>query len=364
MPDLVSVNEILADDLRARAVELLRFAPTVARDALKLLAALERELVARLATVGLDGAEASVYQTARMSSLLRQVRATISSTYSGIDKSTTDTLVELADMQSSWAASTINDRIGISLASAHFAPQQLRAIVSNALVDGAPSAEWWSRQAGDLLHRFTSAMRTGLVSGETNSQLIQRVRGTRKNNFSDGIMAVPRRNAEALVRSSAMAVANKANVETYRQNADVVGALLHVSTLDSRTTLVCVARSGMRWSLDGTPLGTTSLPYAEPPLHWNCRSILVPITKTFRELGLDVDEVPAGTRASIDGQVPADLSFNEWLRDKSEAFQDELLGPGRAALWRKGQISLTDLVDQRDRPLTIEQLKKLKPRRS
>jgi SPP1 gp7 family putative phage head morphogenesis protein len=363
MPDLISVNQLLADDLRERAVQVLRFAPTVAADALKLLTELERELVAKLTVGGLDGAESTLYQKSRLDSLLRQVRATISAAYSKVDTSVTDVLVELADAQTTWAAASINDTLGVSVATTGFAPQQLRAIVSNALIEGAPSREWWSRQAGDVLARFTAAMRIGLVSGETNAQLVQRVRGTRKNGFADGVMAVPRRNAEALVRTSVMAVSGQAHLETWQANADVVGALMHVSTLDSRTTLVCIARSGMRWKVTGEPLGD-ALPFHPPPIHWNCRSVLVPVTKTFRELGLDVDAVPAGTRASIDGQVPADLSFNEWLRGKSEAFQNELLGPGRAALWRKGQISLTDLVDQRDRPLTIEQLKKLKPRRS
>lgn len=78
----------------------------------------------------------------------------------------------------------------------------------------------------------------------------------------------------------------------------------------------------------------------------------------MRELGIDVDEVKS-TRASMDGQVPASLNFETWLKGKSKAFQDEKLGPGRADLWRRGVITLSDLLDQWGNPLSLAQLKSL-----
>ena len=80
------------------------------------------------------------------------------------------------------------------------------------------------------------------------------------------------------------------------------------------------------------------------------------ILKTFRDLGVDLDEIPPSTRASMDGQVAEDLSFDDWLSKKPKAFQDKMLGPGRAQLYRDGKITLTDLVDLRGNPLTLEAL--------
>ena len=61
----------------------------------------------------------------------------------------------------------------------------------------------------------------------------------------------------------------------------------------------------------------------------------MPITKTFRELGIDIPEPGGGERASADGPVKASITFEEFLERMGTAFQDETLGPGRAQLWRE-----------------------------
>jgi hypothetical protein len=61
----------------------------------------------------------------------------------------------------------------------------------------------------------------------------------------------------------------------------------------------------------------------------------------------------------MDGLVAQALTYEDWLKTKSEAFQKEVLGPGKWELWQKGQIRLRDLIDQRGRPLTLEELKQL-----
>jgi hypothetical protein len=68
-----------------------------------------------------------------------------------------------------------------------------------------------------------------------------------------------------------------------------------------------------------------------------------------------VDEVK-GTRASDLGQIPADTTFDAFLNRHDVAYQDELLGKGKAQLWRDGTITLKDLVSQSGRPLTLTQL--------
>jgi hypothetical protein len=61
----------------------------------------------------------------------------------------------------------------------------------------------------------------------------------------------------------------------------------------------------------------------------------------------------------MDGQVAQALTYEGWLKTKSGAFQKEVLGPGKWQLWQDGQIGLKDLIDQRGRPLTLEELKQL-----
>jgi hypothetical protein len=118
----------------------------------------------------------------------------------------------------------------------------------------------------------------------------------------------------------------------------------------------------MAWELDGTPIGD-ALPFnGGPPRHFNCRSTLIPVLRSFEELGLGktkLDSIPPGTRASMDGQIAADTTFAQWLGTKTPAFQDKLLGPARAKLWRGNKITLNQLVDMRGNPMTVEQLLEL-----
>ena len=81
----------------------------------------------------------------------------------------------------------------------------------------------------------------------------------------------------------------------------------------------------------------------------------MPIVKSSEELGTNVEVLP-GMRASMDGAVSDKMSFNDWLGTKSDAQQDDILGAGRAQLFRDGKITMRDLLDQSGRPLSFEDL--------
>jgi len=50
------------------------------------------------------------------------------------------------------------------------------------------------------------------------------------------------------------------------------------------------------------------------------------------------------------------LTYDTWLLNKTAEQQDELLGPGKADLFRQGRISTRDLLDQNGRPMTVKEL--------
>jgi len=83
----------------------------------------------------------------------------------------------------------------------------------------------------------------------------------------------------------------------------------------------------------------------------------VPVLKSFRELGLDIDEIPEGTRASMDGQVPESLSYSKWLKGQDEKIQNDVLGINRANMFRAGK-ALDGFIDQ-GRLVTLEGLRDL-----
>jgi len=93
----------------------------------------------------------------------------------------------------------------------------------------------------------------------------------------------------------------------------------------------------------------------------NCRSTKVPVLKSWREFGFDFDELPGGTRASMRGEVPAKLDYDGWLRQQPASLQDEILGPGRAKLFRGG-LRMERFIDDQNRSLTLVELRDLDAR--
>lgn len=129
----------------------------------------------------------------------------------------------------------------------------------------------------------------------------------------------------------------------------VHGAVLH-------NCVRCGAQDGQMW-----PLGEA---HVLPPLHWNCRCVCVPITKTWEQLAkrnkalaAQFDEIDPGTRASMGGPVSGDTTWESWLGAQSKEAQADILGPARHKLWNAGKLTITDLVDQRGNALTLEELR-------
>lgn len=355
-----STNAAIADLFTTHALDLLRLEAEERRAVRRFLYDLEAEIVAAIAKADPTGPARQSYRVRRLEKLLAQVRDTIKASYRGTARHLAAELAEVADIEVDFVTRALNNGIGFDMATASITREQARSLVAGVLVQGAPVADWWSRQAGDTFERFQDAMRQGIAQGETNAQLIRRIRGgTQGGETVVGFMDTTRRNAEALVRSATQAVAERARQTAYDQNADILSALVWTSTLDGRTTVLCMVRDGLRYEpVTKKPIGH-DVPWLSGPgnLHWGCRSSSRPETKSWRELGFDIDDLPAGTRASMDGQVAADTTFEAWLSRRSKAEQDAALGTGRAALWRDGKITFRQLLDANGRELTLEELR-------
>ncbi len=360
-----SANGLIADMFTRHGLDLLRVEAGQRKKIRALLNELQGDLVAQLARIDPTGPARQSYRAKRLEKLLAQTKDTIRASYRGASRTMAGELRELADIEVGFAARAINEGIGMELATATLTRAQTSALVGDVLVQGAPVAEWWSRQAGDTLKRFQDAMRGGVAQGDTNAQLIQRIRGGIRNGEQvTGFMDISRRNADSLVRAATQAVAERAKQSTYDANADILAATVWTATLDQRTTTLCAVRDGLRYTVtDHEPIGH-GVPWLEGPgqIHWGCRSSSRPETKSWKELGFDIDELPPTTRASMDGQVAADTKFEDWLSKRPKAEQNEMLGTGRADLWRDGTISFRDLLDANGRELSLTELRALSPK--
>ena len=139
-----------------------------------------------------------------------------------------------------------------------------------------------------------------------------------------------------------------------------MAALVWSSTIDLRTSPPCRARDGKQYTTAHKPIGH-ALPWLGGPgaLHWRCRSHATYVLRSHAELGIDVPEVVVvgKTRASLDGQIPAETDYATWLKKQSSARQIEVLGPTRARLMSEGNLPLERMYSQNGRYLTLDQLR-------
>lgn len=231
-------------------------------------------------------------------------------------------------------------------------------IAQSALVQGATIGDWFSRLNESTRFDVERTVKNGVLLGQTNAQIAKALIGTGDKGGEP--IAKSRRDAMAITRTAVQTVAKDARLASLEANADVIKEVQWVSTLDSRTSDICIVRSGKTWTYpDFKPVGHKIPWNGGPPAHWNCRSTFIPITKSFEELtnGRVKDNIEPGTRASMDGYVAADLTFDAFLKSKPPEFADQMLGKGRAELWRSGKITLNQLLDQRGNPLTLAELR-------
>lgn len=343
------MNEFeLQDSILRQALELERLAASDQDEALRIMEELERDLRALL-----DRADLTNARRREINAILKSANEVIEQRYAGIAG-----VVDTREIIAMVSQQTVNvvSLLGEALAPT---PERLASLAKEVLIDGAPSSAWWSKQAEDLQFKFARTVREGVIDGATNEQIVARVLG---RGDEVGIMDTARRNVRTLVHSSIMTAANQARLETFKKNAKFTSGIRWLATLDGLTCPTCIALDGRAWDLEGNPIDQEGEPmqFQLPPAHFSCRCAASPIPASLDEAfgvsGIDAIFARDQVRATRGGPTAA-TTFSEFLRRQSPEFVEEMLGPGRAALWQQGKITLRDLVSGSGRGLTLDQIR-------
>ncbi|WP_151963637.1 minor capsid protein [Acinetobacter oleivorans] len=226
------------------------------------------------------------------------------------------------------------------------------------LVGGALVDELLSKIAESARQKVEYAIRDGIGSGKTNLEIVQRIRGTKRLNFEDGILTSSNSDIDRTVRTVRSHVANQAYLDSFNKIGFEYVRL--VATLDGRTSKLCASLDGTVWEINDPAKRV-------PPLHPNCRSILVPVEKDGRLVGerpfvMDerkVKDIPKDERSQLIGQLDANTTFKEFFKKTDDFFQKEWLGPKRYKLYKEGKFDFEKFFDPEGRLYTLDQLRKL-----
>ncbi len=308
----------LDDDLILLQIELLRYDVHLQKQIAKKLKITQKELIELLSENKINGRN--------IKSVKKKTQAIINEGFNDVAAYLSVSLSDSMPVIAMALATVYQDHTG----------KKFNEPVTHNLpnVGGASIDEWLKKQAQNS--QFTA-----------NRFAVEVMEGKELSEVYATIAALIARNthqANALAATARAAITNDVNTRMM-MNSRAVKQLQHKSHLDTRTSGTCRQRHNKRWNKATLkPIGH-NLEFKAPPLHFNCRSIIKPLL---------TDETPTDDN----------YSFEDWLNNMPENVQDKALGKGKAKLWRKARLegrkpfTINDLLDQRGRELTLEQLQK------
>lgn len=346
----MSVNDILRDLSVRHTIDLLRHANNIEKE-LKFLKDLESTIQSniplrldRIKTRGL-----SSLGLEKTKSTLRWITERIKVLSTTFQSQLTPQLIDLAENEVDWQTGTFSrvlnkfdNLLNISLTGPiGFSP---RVLVETTPFNGRILKDLVTTWKNAVTERLIAEVRRGLVQGLTTRDI---------SNNLDTTLGDSKRYTRVIVHTTVSGTTSAARDKVFAENDEVIKGIQWVSTLDSKTSNVCRGLDGQVFPLKGGP---------RPPAHMNCRSTTVPVLKSFREMGIDLDELPELTRPTVRdglaGNISNNKTYEDWLRSQDTNFQKEILGNKRYELWKKGDLSLADFVSTTEmRSLTLDELK-------
>jgi len=318
---------------------------------------------------------------AQLNRIVRAINKAIEEN-NGWEVLTTDYLNPLADYEAQWqgayqtaagvAAITVPDSDDI----AKYMKTAMMELTSGQNISVAPWVDYTMTNVDSRKRYIDSAVRTGFNSGQSISQIKKSVK-----NVVGGIIA---REAEALARTGYMHYAAQANEAMILDNADILNEYYYLVTFDSSTSNICIGVDA-KYNPKGKrfKVGDKSAPIN--PFHFLCRTRRIAIAKGATltgsrsavggQSGVEAKELFEGkkdrlrTKSQVTykgksdtdifkpGQVKANQSYGDWLRDQPTWFINDTLGATRGKLFRDGGLKLNSITDASGRTLTLAELR-------
>lgn len=204
-------------------------------------------------------------------------------------------------------------------------------------------AKSFENLGGSELTRISLAIRKGIASGEPEEEIIKKVLQTSKltENQAKTLVTTHFTQADAIVKQ-----------KVFEANKDVYSGYVFSAILDSRTSKICSTYDNLFQTADNLRV--------RPPLHWRCRSVLVPVLKSKKDIlaiqtdRINKEKLAAVPNALLAGGLPLKETFGDWLLRQPMATKlDKLGSEEKVALFENGSLSLSDFFSKLGNPLDI-----------
>jgi SPP1 gp7 family putative phage head morphogenesis protein len=203
--------------------------------------------------------------------------------------------------------------------------------------------------------RISAVIRRGISKGWTEAELAKEVR-------RGSVFKITRNQSRTLVTTAITSVKAQTDHAVYEANENLMRGWQYVSVLDSRTTSVCVHRDGKVYPISETEM--------LPPAHYGCRSVTIPVVKSYDDLAKmegvaqirkrNLKDLTAKEISYYDGQTPLKETYDGWLRRQPVNVQLRHLGDSsRLALFRSGQLTIDKFTNSSGKSVGIKELRRI-----
>lgn len=306
----------------------------------------------------LEGEDLTEFSRTRLEKLITEIEKSLNTIYSDYKVEWRGQVVDLAKYESEFEIKSLKQVVDYDFA-VPSASQLDQAVFGNPLsakgYEGYLLEPFFDDMTKTNINRISGTIRAGQFQGLTTPQIISNLIGTKKANYTDGVVGLSYRDAATITRTALQHSAMQARQKTWEQNSDIVKGWVFRATLDFRTSQICQSLDGTKWPIGKGPI---------PPRHPNCRSSAVP------ELDDRFDFLREGATRSSRGpdgveSLNAKETYYSWLQKQPSSFQDAAIGPTRAKLLRDGGLSAERFAElgigRNFEPLNLQQMRELDP---
>jgi hypothetical protein len=208
----MSLNDDILDLVVSHQVGVQRFASGIVSEILDALKQVEADIIGKIRDLGDD---ASDFSKRRLEAQLKSIQSIMKEASGEMYDKMANDLDGLAHYESDFTIKSITKPSPFALDVVAPSAEQLSAAVTSEPLQGKYLKEWTSEWGEGAYRRVRNELRVGYVQGETIDEMVRRIKGTKANNYTDGVMEISRRSATTLVRTAVNDVSNTARGLVY-----------------------------------------------------------------------------------------------------------------------------------------------------